>query len=170
MARRFEAVEELLDDSLTLPAKGKDGTVRDYVIPSPSAEDGIRIQNIMDVATRAVSTGQAPADTTALDDEEEAHLYRLALGDLYDELVTELDWPWFKHVCMTVIFWVVAGMDEAERYWAAGGDPNRAAPNRAERRAAVSSAAAKSTRSRGSTSGTSTRKAVAPRRAAASKG
>lgn len=165
MARRFEAVDELLDDALTLPVKGHTGGVQDFRFPSPDAETGARIARTMDVATRVVSTGEAPADTAVLDDAAEVDLYLLALGDQYDPLHAWCDWAWLKHTAMTVVFWVVADMETAENYWASGDNPEALAPsNRAERRAGASaSGTAKSTPRRGSTSGTK----AAPRKRAA---
>jgi hypothetical protein len=169
MGRRFEAVDQLLDDSLTLPVTGRDGTVRDFVFTAPDAEAGLRVQRIMDAATRMVASGEAPEDTTVLDDAAEDDMYRLALGDQHQALREHCDWARFKHCAMTVVFWIIADSETAETYWNSGGDPSRAAPNRAARRAADrtgTSATAKSTRSRGSTSGTK----AAPRKRAAAKG
>lgn len=157
---RFDALEEFLDDTLTLPVPCTDGKTRDFAIPSPSAEDGLRIEAIMSSATRAVAaaensdgSGPADADMTVLDDAAEADLYRLALGSVYEELRAQAKWTMFRHVAMTAVMWHTAGVDTARRYWTTGADPEAVAPNRAQRRAA-SSAAASKTRSRGSTSGT----------------
>lgn len=164
--RRFDALDEYLDDSLTLPGvKGVDGTVREYTIPAPSAEDGLRIQRIMTSATRAVQAAESnqqplPADSAVLDDEAESDLFTLALGkSLFDDLKAEVSWPTLKHIAMTAVMWITADLDTAERFWTTGGAPSQPAPNRAARRAEGSSAAASKTRSRGSTSGTK-----APRR------
>lgn len=158
--RRFDALDEYLDDSLTLPVRGVDGTVREYTIPSPTAEDGLRVQRIMTSATRAVQAAEsnnepAAADTAVLDDEAEADLFELALGkELFDQLKLDVSWPALKLVAMTAVMWITADLDTAERFWTSGGAPSQSGPNRAQRRAAGSSAAAKSTRSRASTSGT----------------
>lgn len=167
--RRFEALDEYLDDSLTLPARGVDGKTREYVIPSPSAEDGLRVQRIMQSATRLVKAAESdseptPADTAVLDDEAEANLFELALGkEAFDQLTLDVQWSTLKHVAMTAVMWITADLETAEKFWTSGGDPSQAAPNRAARRAAASSAGANATRSRGSTSGT---KAPARKRAA----
>lgn len=170
MARRFAAVDELLDDALELPVPRTDGTVGTYRISAPSGEDGVRVQRLMASATRMVDSG-AEIDAEVLDDAEEIDLFKTALGSSYDALRAECDWAWLKHAAMTCVFWIVADTETAERYWASGGDPEKAAPakNRAERRAGASSAAEKSTRTPGSTSGTSTRRAT-PRTSKASKG
>jgi hypothetical protein len=159
MARTFAALDAVLDDAIELPA-GPNGEV--YRIEGPPAEDGLRIERIMSLATRLAAGGEVK-NTEVLDDDQELDLYRAALGGTYDQLLADLSWPRFKHVAMTVVFWITADLDTAERYWASGGDPNRAAPNRATRRAGTRSsgtAAATSTPRRGSTSGTSTRKAT----------
>ncbi|RLL66996.1 hypothetical protein [Streptomyces sp. Z26] len=157
MGRRFEAVEEVLDDTLTLPVRGQDGTTREFTFDAPDAETGLRVQLIMEHATRVVVAGEAPEDSTVLDDAAEEDMYRLALGDQYDPLREHCDWSRFKHASMTVVFWIIADGETAESFWSSGGDPSQAAPNRAARRAATrasASGSAKSTRKRGSTSGT----------------
>ncbi len=157
MAKQFAALDAVLDDAIELPA-GPNGEI--YRIEGPSAEDGLRIERITTLATRLAAGGEVK-DKEVLDDDAELDLYRAALGASYDQLLVDLSWPRFKHVAMTVVFWIAADLDTAERYWASGGDPSRAAPNRATRRAGTRSsgtAAAKSTPRRGSTSGTNTRK------------
>ncbi|MYY08829.1 hypothetical protein GT204_07905 [Streptomyces sp. SID4919] len=157
-ALKFEALEELFDDALELPVKGKT-----YKIPSPSAEDGLKIQRITTMAARLVDGGEA-VDTDLLDDDEETDLIRLCLGPVYDDLLADgVDWAWLRHAGLTAMFWITAGADAAMTYWAAAGDPSRLAPNRETRRKKAQksgSAAAKSTRTRGSTNGTKGRPAT----------
>jgi len=160
MGSRFEAVDGLLDDSLTLPVPGRDGTVREYRIASPSSEDGLWIERLTGIGMRAARTGQAP-DTELLDDDAERNLYQRLLGDTYEAMLADgVTWAWLKHAAKTVLIWCNTSLVDAERFWVAAGDPSRLAPpqNRADRR---SSAAASSTKRRGSTSGTSSRKATA---------
>ncbi|MFF8656828.1 DUF7426 family protein [Streptomyces huasconensis] len=166
MAGNFKVLEEFQDDALTLPVRLPSGEVREFRIPSPSAEDGLRVQKLMEQGARMADSGTA-MDTEVLDDAAELDLFRTALGDAYDDLMSAgLGWSRVRHVAMTAVMWITAGLDVAEKYWEADGDPSRVAPNRAARRAA-SSAAASKTPSRGSTSGTSTRKATARARKAA---
>lgn len=155
---RFEALDELFDESLELPIKGKT-----YKIPSPSAEDGLKVQRITTMASRLMEKGEA-VDTELLDDEEEQDLIQLCLGPTQAEMVANgVDWAWLRHAGLTAMFWITAGAEAAEKYWNTGGNPELLAPNREARRAAKKngSAAANGTRKRGSTSGTSTRKASA---------
>lgn len=158
----FEALGAFLDDALELPVMGRDGVERIYRIEDPSADDGLKIERITNMAARMAAGGAAP-DTKALDDEEEIDLYRLCLGDTYDELRGELGWSRFKHVALTAMFWITADRETAEKYWATGDTPGKA-PNRAARRqqkrGSSASAAASTTRKRASTSGT---RAAAPR-------
>lgn len=158
MAGGFKVLEEFLGDSLELPTRCKDGEVRTFAIPSPPAEDGLRIEAIMTEGIRAANGG-APLDSEVLDDAGELDLYRMALGEAYDDVLTHLDWPRFRHVAMTAVMWITGGLDLAEQYWNSDGDPKVAAQaqNRAARR---SSAAANGTRKPASTSGTSTRRAT----------
>lgn len=163
MATTFAALEELFDDALELPLKGRDGKVRVYRIPSPSALDGLKIQEITNLATKLMAGGDG-VDVTLLEDDEELDLITMCLGPADTELQGDgVDWAWRRHAGLTAMFWITAGKDTAEKYWAAAGDPSRLAPNREARRAAkkTGSAAASKTRSRGSTSGTTARKATA---------
>lgn len=156
MGAKFAALDELFDDTLTLPFGS-----RAYVIPSPTAADGLRVQQITSLAARLVSGGEA-VDTTLLDDDDERDLLRMCLGPVYDEMQADgITWSKMRHAGLTAMFWIVSGPETAEKYWGTAGDPSQWAPNRETRRAKKSgSAAAKSTRSRGSTSGTSGRKAT----------
>lgn len=156
MGARFEALGELFDNTLTLPTGG-----REYVIPSPSAEDGLRVQKITTLAARLQSGGEA-VDTTLLDDEEEVDLFQLCLGPVYDELLADgVDWAQLRHFGLTAMFWIVSDVETAEKYWRSKGDPSQLAPNRETRRAKKSgSGAASKTRSRGSSSGTNARRAT----------
>ncbi|MFF3497376.1 hypothetical protein ACFYWS_39295 [Streptomyces sp. NPDC002795] len=165
MAGSFKVLEEFQDDALTLPLRCPDGTVREFRIPAPSAEDGLRVQHLMEKA-RHLAAGGAPQETEVLDDDAELDLFEVALGAAYEELrAAGLDWSRFRHVAMTAVMWITAGLDVAEKYWEADGDPSRVAPNRAARRA--SSAAASTTKRRGSTSGTSGQRATGRARKAA---
>jgi hypothetical protein len=157
MAAQFEALGDFLDDWLELPVLCKDGQTRPFRIPSPPAEDGLRVEEITKAAARLFLNGVSP-DEELLDDDEEKDLYRLVLGSMHDEILAEVSWTRFRHVALTTMVWIVQDRDAAARYWSAGGDPSRLAPNRAARRQPKSqrsaSAAASTTRSRGSTSGT----------------
>ena len=154
----FEALDELLDETLQLPVAG-----RLFTIDAPSAEVGLRIQALINAAAVAADGGRV--DEKVLGDAAERDLYRDVLGDAHDELVDAgVKWPALKHCALTAMVWIAQDKGAAERFWNAAGDPNRLAPNRAARRASNRSAAASSTPSRGSTSGTSTRQAPARRR------
>ncbi|MEU5608456.1 hypothetical protein AB0H03_06810 [Streptomyces sparsogenes] len=165
MAIKFDALDELLDDALELPINGTT-----YRIPSPSAEDGLKVQRITTLAARLMAGGEA-IDTTLLDDDQERDLLQLCLGQVFDELRADgVSWSQLRHAGLTAMFWIVSGVGTAEQYWKAAGDPSQLAPNRAERRAKAKkngSAAASATKRRGSTSGTSGRKATGKSRKAA---
>lgn len=163
MATTFEALDELLDDALELPVPGRDGKKRTYRIPSPSAEDGLRIQRITMFAARLMGDGEDP-DTEVLDDEQERDIIADALGPAQAEMVADgVDWAWLRHAGLTAVIWVSQGPDAAGMWWRAAGDPTRlVAPNRAERRAAAKttgSAPASTTKRRVSGSSTTARRA-----------
>lgn len=157
MAGSFEALDDFLDDGITLPVRGKDDVVREYHIADPSAEAGLRIDRITTLAAR-LAAGQAAPEQPVLDDDEERDLYRLCLGDAYPQLKADLSWSMFKHVSLTVMFWITADEDTALEYWRTGEAPGKAGRNRAERRqmsrASSAKGAANRTRSPASTSGT----------------
>ncbi|MFI6055502.1 hypothetical protein ACIBCO_36130 [Streptomyces violascens] len=148
----FDALDELLDESLELPIAG-----RLYTVPAPSAEIGLRTQAIVHAAAVAADGGRV--DDQVLGDAAERDLYAELLGPAHEQMVADaVPWPALKHAAITAMVWVAQDKAAAERYWNAAGDPSRLAPNRAARR---QSGAASSTKSRGSTSGTSTRPAPA---------
>lgn len=152
----FKVLREFQEDSLTLPVVFRDGQVHQVRIEAPSADDGLKVQAIMESGLRLSQSGEQP-DAEVLSDAQELDVYRTILGNQFDRLKVELNWPRFKHVAMTAMLWNTTGRDTAEAYWNSGGDPNQVAPaNREERR--NSSRAAKSTQSRGSRNGTSTQK------------
>jgi hypothetical protein len=162
----FKVLEEFLGDSLDLPVRCLDGEVRTFHIPGPSAEDGLKVEKLMETGLKMAAAPDAEPDTAALDDLAELNLYEAALGDTFGDLRAHLDWPRFRHVALTAVIWISQGLDAAENFWNSGGDPSQTGPaNRAERRA--SSRAAKSTPSRASRSGTSTPRATGRSRKAA---
>ncbi|MGW3572174.1 DUF7426 family protein, partial [Streptomyces sp. NPDC000941] len=137
MAARFEALDELFDDALELPIRGKT-----YRIPSPTAEDGLKVQRITTLAARLVAGGEA-IDTNLLDDDEERDLFQLCLGPVFEELRADgVTWSQLRHTGLTAMFWIVSGVETAEQYWKAAGDPSQLAPNRETRRAQKKSGSA----------------------------
>lgn len=152
MPGKFEALEELLDQNIELPVCGKT-----YSIPSPTAKDGLRVEQITNLAIRAAAGGDVTTEAEALNDDEERDLFQLCLGAVYDEMIADgVPWVWLRHAGLTAMVWISSGLQAAERYWASAGNPETEAPNRAARRSG--SAAASKTRSRGSSSGTSQRR------------
>ncbi|MGW1267529.1 DUF7426 family protein [Streptomyces sp. NPDC002491] len=152
----FEELEAFLDDYLELPLRGRDGEVRVYRIEDPSAEDGIRIERISTLAARLAAGGTAP-QAEVLDDQAELDLFRMCLGDTYDDLIRDLRWGPFKHVALTAMFWIITDKSTAHEFWRTGQRPGKA-PNRAARRQAKrepsASDAANTTKPPASTSGT----------------
>jgi hypothetical protein len=152
----FEALDAFLDDCLELPVPGGDGQVRTYRIEDPPAEDGIRIERVTTLAARLAAGGSAP-DTRVLSDEEERDLYRMCLGDVYDQMLADgVKWNPFKHAALTAMFWITADKATALEFWRAGQGkaPNRAARRAQAKRDGSGSAAANTTKRPASTSGT----------------
>jgi len=158
VSNRFEALDDFLEDHLELPVRGADGEVRVYRIEDPSAEDGIRIERITSLAARLASGRKGP-DTPVLDDDEERDLYRMCLGDAYDQMLADgVKWAMFKHVALTAMFWVVSDRETALEFWRTGQQPgkaqNREARRAQQRRGGSGSGGANTTPSPDSTSGT----------------
>ena len=157
MAGRFEALDELLDESIELPVPSDKHPGRKlYKINSPSAKDGILIERITNMAVQLASGGE-DVNTELLDDEEERDLYKTLLGPVFDEMIEDgVRWVWLRHASLTTLMWVSSGLSVAEQFWGAAGDPERMAPNREARRSQQrgGSAAVTSTRGRASTNGT----------------
>ncbi|WP_394434504.1 DUF7426 family protein [Streptomyces sp. SGAir0957] len=157
MAEEFKPLSRFLDDALILPVPCRDGEERRFRIPSPPAEDGLRVEMLTMAAAR-LALGGSPGDEEVLNDEDERHIYRLSLGEMHDEILKHVEWTLFKHVALTAMVWITQDRDRAEQYWNSAGDPSLLAPNRADRRsqqrASSASAAANSTPKRGSTNGT----------------
>ncbi|MFH9430234.1 hypothetical protein ACH4JZ_18325 [Streptomyces sp. NPDC017615] len=145
----FKQLGEVLDGTLTLPV----GETT-YTVPAPSAKTGLMVQALMQAAAVAADGGDV--NESVLADAAERDLYVDVLGTAHAEMVDDgVSWPELKHCAITAMVWIVQNKEAAERYWNAGGDPNRLAPNRKARRS--SQGTAKSTPSRGSTSSTTTR-------------
>ncbi|MGW4850143.1 DUF7426 family protein [Streptomyces sp. NPDC004288] len=155
MPGTFGAIDAFLDDYIELPVPCRDGEVRTYRIEDPAAEDGVRIERITSLAARLAAGGTAP-ESPVLNDQEERDLYRMCLGEQYEPLLAETSWSMFKHVSLTVMFWVTTDVETAQQFWEAGQTgkaPNREARRRASRGSSAS-AAASTTPSQASTSGT----------------
>lgn len=164
---KFRNADEFFDDTLTLPAGGKE-----YTIPAPDAELGLWCQRLMSAAW-SIQTGGQPEDIPplpALPDEEDQtpitatakaevpadqRLYRRVLGPVWDQLKADaVSWPKIQLIAQTAVFWIGSGLEMAEQFWNSGGDPEALAPSRRQRRS-TATAGANTTRSR--SSGTSTR-------------
>ena len=156
----FKDLRETLAPGLSLPIGGKT-----YLIKPISAEVGLRMQDLMSVAAKVAKaqkdkTEYTPTegDTVILTDAAEADLFKEALGDSWDEMLTDLSFEELKLCALTVIFHATQGADFAEMYWNAGG--KAPAPNRAERRTATRTrtGAASTTKTQASRNGTTTPK------------
>jgi len=158
MAGKFEALEELLDEAIELPVPSELFPDRKiYKIPRPNAKDGLQIEKITNIAIHLANGGE-DINTEMLDDDEERDLYKMLLGEkIYQQMLDDkVNWVWLRHASLTVLMWVSSGLNTAEQFWAAAGNPELLARNRAERRQKQrdGSAAGTSTRGRASTSGT----------------
>lgn len=103
-----------------------------FIIGSPSAKDGLRLEALINVAqASAAQLDPAERDVEVLSDGQEMDLYRLALGNSFDEALDKLSWADFKHLANTAIAWHTMGDDRARLVWESRGK----AQNRQQRRA-----------------------------------
>lgn len=152
---------------LELTVRGKG-----YTVPLASAELGLWCRTIAE-ATGAVSEDSSPEEMRqAVSRLErlpqlpgEMSLAQRLLGSAYDEMVSDQVPDVYIEFCSaTAYIWIIAGEEQAQRYWESGGRPEARRPgNRADRRAEAKAgvngtAAASGTPSPASTSGTRSRK------------
>lgn len=175
MTDNFGALDALLDAGLKFTLRGKE-----YVIQPVDGLTGLWCQRVAEVAgdVHTAKTDEEMAAAVARIDalpklDGDLTLAERVLGDLHAQLVTDgIHHEAIKVLGKAAYIWVIADADAAQRFLAAGGRPEAAAPNRAARRAASprsrSTGGATTTRKAASTSGTSTRKA-APTKASARK-
>ncbi len=167
---RFGDLDEYLDPGLTLTVRGKE-----YTLPLPSAELGLWCRRIALMAGEAgaASSDEELAEASSrarkwaaelppLPGAERLSFEQLLLGPVHAEMMADkVPDPYVQFCAQTAYIWLIAGEDQAERYWTSGGRPEAAGPgNRASRRAnarKTSTDAASTTPTPASTSGTSSR-------------
>lgn len=99
-----------------------------YEIQPVDADTGVWVTAVMGISSRAQLGNKEPTpDELArivMDDEAQESMYKRLLGDVYDELIEDgHNWEVIKFVGTTAMIWVTAGLEAAEEYWNAGGDP-----------------------------------------------
>lgn len=129
---RFEAVEQLPDESLVLPLRGRDGTVRDYIIEPVDAETWYRFSALGQVFEAARNGYQpAKADAEAVEKlTEELGAMGLQRKSLGDDVVTAMladgvSGPDFRRAYTTALVWHTGGgaTEQAMEVWNAGKAP-----------------------------------------------
>lgn len=139
----FDAVFDFLeDDGLTIPrVKSKahpEG--RDYVIPSPDVETGIRLTALGEIANK-VNQGVevSPRDIKRLhfDDEQEHEFAEQVLGPVYQQMIDDgVSWVRVQKITQYAFTHFAFGADAAKHAAAEGIFSGKArARNRQERRA-----------------------------------
>lgn len=161
---RFAPVAEFLGESLELPVEGRDRKLKEYAIPPCAAEVGLKLTARFDDAKTKVTASDDP-DEEVVDDASEEELYRMALGDVYDQLIADgVLFPTLKVVGQTAVIWHVYGVKAAELYWEVGGDPKRfKKDSTSTTETPATPAAAPSTRKRASATGTTRSRSAKPR-------
>jgi hypothetical protein len=159
--KQFSDLDEILvgedEPGLILTIGG-----RPYTIPPPSAAVGLWCERMIATAgvtrsSTATEVEVAAAMQRVPDLGDDATVPERLLGPAYAEMTAAgVDHIRMRIATMTVMMWIVAGDEVAERFWRAGGRPEQQGPNnRAERRASTSTDAASTTKQPASGSGTS---------------
>lgn len=166
---KFTALDQYFDPGLTLAdVPVRDGTLREYVIPLPSAELGLWCQRaaqaagLIDAASTDEEARAAVARVEALPElDGDLTLSERTLGAAYAQMMADgVSHPHIQFCGATAYVWIIGGEEAAERYWKAGGRPEARGPgNRAERRASgkTSTGVETGARSQASTTGTTSR-------------
>ena len=120
-------LDEFFDPTLRLPIRGKV-----YVVASPDAKTGLRVQRLMSTGAVAAMGGEvsdADLESLEFDDDEERDLYLRILGPAYDEMLADgLPWEIVQHAGQTALMWVAFGREAAERVWESVGEAHRPEP------------------------------------------
>lgn len=160
MNAQLEQLGSFLDPILSVPFRGKT-----YKVPAVDAETGLRLQKLISAGIRASIDGEVDPETVELvSDADEKGFYQSVLGPVYDELLTDgASFPALKFIGQTALMWHTQDHKTAAEFWDAEGKAPEA--NRAQRRTATrtATAAATTTKKPASRTGTTTRKATAPR-------
>lgn len=103
---------------------------RTYVVPEPDARTGLWLAGMGDAALMSSSGVEVTAQDMAklkLDDNEEASLYQVILGPVYDEMITDgVSWSKLKGIASDAFLFHAVSPELA--------DVARAAPGEAEAR------------------------------------
>lgn len=129
--------------TLTLPVGGKKYTVRPC-----KADVWLKLQEI---ARRA---DDPDSDEPKVPDME---LFKLALGDLFDQLLPVVTGPELKHIGTTAYLWQLGSTELAARFWAGGGKASTPTVTPTRTRRTTRTGEASTTRRRASGTTTSTR-------------
>jgi hypothetical protein len=155
-------LDEFFDPSLRLPIRGKT-----YVVESPDAKTGLRVQRLLTTGVVAAAGGevsQEDLDSLELDDKAELDLYLGLLGSTYDEMVADgLPWEMIKHAGGTAMMWVAFGIEAAERFWEDGAPSGEASrPEPQDHKAPAASQPSRRAASRGTSTGQRKRTPTSP--------
>ncbi len=133
----FEAVDDYLDlEGITLPIAGKN-----YLIRPVDALTGLEVTRLMGLvvdATNGQDITDDPRVAAVLEANEAASesFEKRILGEALDEMLADgVPWPMVQLAFQTCMIWISQGVEQAARYWAAGGGAMGKAPSRKTRRA-----------------------------------
>lgn len=148
----LQDLREFLDQPvLRMPIGG-----RIFEVQPVSAREWLRLQEVQQSVLSA-DPESAVSDASRM---TEVELYKLVLGDAYEELLDNVSRPELEKAALTAYYWQLGRNDIAESFWSLGGKAEAPTPARAPRKSTTrtSTGAANTTRKRASTSGTTSRK------------
>lgn len=112
----FQALDEFLDSSITLPVAAKA-----YTFQSPAMEVGLFCQKVEMISLKRAAGEELSTEEISalnLDDQGEKDFYRMIMGATYDEMLADgVQWHRFRIVAATVLAWITGSMDDAEQMW-----------------------------------------------------
>lgn len=141
----FDPLWDFLDEDgitdLPLIKSAKHPEGKHYVIPSPDANTGLRLQGLAELVAKQrakVQISERDVARLRLNDEEEREFFQQVMGTAYVEMVEDgVSWERIKRLGMYAFTYFAVGREAAEKAAREGAFSGKApAPlNRAQRRA-----------------------------------
>lgn len=107
------------DDPLVLPIAGRDGVVRDYQVPTPTADQWVRLL-ALDAVFDAQRRGETPlpGDAEVVKAMSQEQQLRMSLGDALDQMMADgVDWRFCQAAHQTAYAFRRFGPEKAARTW-----------------------------------------------------
>lgn len=120
---KFPELDASLGETLDLPLRLPSGQTKTYVVQPTTAENWAKLAARFTGLQDRLAAAQNDDEEVA-DDRSELALYRLTLGAVFDELVTDgAAWRQIRAAGLTALSWHMHGPEAAEQTWREGGLP-----------------------------------------------